>query len=300
MAGNLGLEFFVVPPNTQGLTFLQQLGMVGPAGVVGMANGSPEYLHALIEIKKLAFADRDRWIGDPDFVHVPVDRLLEPSYLEARARLVSPDLARESTGPGFGDTPRAQGTPSHPTGDTVFLTAVDAFGNAVSWIQSIFFDFGSALFEPESGILFHNRGIGFSLEDGHPNQVAPGKRPFHTLSPALALERGSLAFTLGTPGADGQTQTLTQVVLNHCAFGMSPQEAIEAPRFRSYAGLDVGVESRFSKEALDGLSALGHEVRPLGAWAIDMGGAQMIRRNPQDGTLIAAADPRREAKAEVL
>jgi gamma-glutamyltranspeptidase/glutathione hydrolase len=299
-ADHFGLDFFVLPPNSQGLAFLQQIEMARWAGIPELEPGSSDYLHTLIEIKKLAFADRDRWVGDPAFFDVPVSRLLDPEYLQGRARQVRPDRAIAETPSGFGNAPAPFRPPAAPGGDTVFLTAVDSRGNAVSWIQSIFSPFGSGLFEPTTGVLFHNRGASFNLVEGHPNRVAPGKRPFHTLSPLMVLRGENLGFTLGTPGADGQTQTLLQVVLNHLAFGMDPQKAIDAPRFRSAHGLEVAVETRFPEGASDGLRARGHEVREVGPWASVMGGAQMILSDPGRGTLTAAADPRREARAEVL
>jgi len=297
---HFGMDWFALPPNSQGMAFLQQLGMVQCAGIESLAPGSPELLHSLIEVKKLAFADRDRWIGDPAFSETPVDRLLDAEYLDRRSQLIHPDRASEGFPPGFGGKGTAFQPHASPGGDTVFLTAVDSFGNGVSWIQSIFSPFGSGLFEPTTGILFHNRGASFRLEVGHPNRVAPGKRPFHTLSPLIATENGKLAFTLGTPGADGQTQTLLQVALNHCCFGMGPQESIDAPRFRSFGGLDLAVESRFLAPTLDDLERRGHELRRLGSWASTMGGAQMILVEPSDGTLTVAADPRREAQGELV
>ncbi len=294
------LEILAFPPNTQGLAFLQQLEMAHLAGVGEMDPGTPEYLHTLIEIKKLAFADRNRWLGDPSFSEVPVDRLLDSDYLRGRVELVHPRRAKNQAQPGFGGR-EAGGTPHlSQGGDTVFLTAVDAEGNAVSWIQSIFSGFGSGLFHAETGVLFHNRASLMTLEEGHPNQVAPGKRPFHTLSPVLAKRGNEVAFTLGTPGADGQTQTLLQISLNHLVFGMAPGPAIEAPRFRSYSGQKVELEGRFDDGTVAVLQEWGHKVTTVEPWANQMGGAQMILDDWRKGILVAAADSRREARAEVL
>jgi gamma-glutamyltranspeptidase/glutathione hydrolase len=184
------------------------------------------------------------------------------------------------------------------SGDTVYLTAVDRWGNAVSWIQSNFAGFGSGLLEPETGILLHNRGSLYTLEDGHPNQVAPGKRPYHTLTPMMALNAdGGFAFAIGTPGGDSQTQSLLQIVHNMLVFGMTPQEAIEAPRFRSSSGVSVSIEDRVPGDVLLELEALGHELRVIEGWTATFGGAQMIVYDAETGTLTAAADPRREAYA---
>ena len=251
-----------------------------------------------IELKKLAFADRDRWVADPDKADVPVDRLLDADYLRQRAQLVDPGHAAEAVAPGFGGSPDGSDEEMDDRGDTVYLTAVDRWGNAVSWIQSNFAGFGSGLLEPETGILLHNRGALYTLEEGHPNQVAPGKRPYHTLSPMMALHRdGSFAFTLGTPGGDSQPQSLIQIVNNVLIFGMTPQQAIEAPRFRSMGGVRVALENRVPLATAEGLVALGHDLNLIEGWTATFGGAQMIFWDAANGVLTAAADPRREAYA---
>ena len=252
----------------------------------------------MIELKKLAFADRDRWVADPDKALVPIDRLLDPKYLLDRSTLVNVNRAAEQVEPGFGgESLGTDNGSSDDSGDTVYLTAVDQFGNAVSWIQSNFAGFGSGLLDPETGVLLHNRGSLYTLEDEHPNQVAPNKRPYHTLTPMMALNNGDLAFTIGTPGGDGQTQSLLQIVHNLLVFGMSPQEAIEAPRFRSSGGLSVSLEDRVPSSVQSSLSGLGHDLRIIQGWTATFGGAQMIYVDPETGTLTAAADPRREAYA---
>ena len=313
----LGARLHVLPPNTQGIAQLALAGMAARHPLEEMGRNSAEYLHTLIELKKLAFADRDQWAADPDFAEIPVDDLLAASYLADRAGQVDPAAAAMDVEPGIRHA--ADGTaPSRETprsaqsegasagsraslddgGDTVYLTAVDQWGNAVSWIQSLFHGFGSGLLEPVTGVVLHNRGSLHTLEEGHPNIVAPGKRPYHTLTPLLATTPdGALAFTMGTPGGDSQVQSLTQIVNNLRLFGMSPQAAIEAPRFRSYGGLEVAVEDRVDADVLAALGALGHEVRVVHGWTATFGGAQMIVVDPEHGTLTAAADPRREAYA---
>lgn len=300
--------FLVLPPNTQGLTQLQQMIMAKSFDFREMGHNSGDYLHTLIEVKKLAFADRDRWIADPDAVPVPTAGLLDPAYLAGRADRVNAARAADQVGAG---TPRQgsgagagpEADPAAPRGelddrgDTVYLTVVDADGNAVSWIQSLFAGFGSGLLEPTTGVLLQNRGALFVLDDGHPNQVAPGKRPFHTLTPMLALRDGALAFTLGTPGGDAQTQSLLQIVHNLLLFGMTPQEAVEAPRFRSYQGLRVALEDRVDPAVRISLENRGHDLGIVPGWTATFGGAQMILVEPGSGTLTVAADPRREAYA---
>jgi gamma-glutamyltranspeptidase/glutathione hydrolase len=182
-------------------------------------------------------------------------------------------------------------------GDTVYLTVVDQWGNAVSWIQSLFGSFGSGLLEPETGVVLQNRGALFTLDQGHPNVVAPGKRPYHTLTPTMGLNPdGSFSFALGTPGGDSQVQSLVQILNNLFMFGMTPQEAIEAPRFRSYQDLRVAFEDRFPAYILQGLMDQGHIPNVVNGWTATFGGAQMILLEGS-GTLTAAADPRREAYA---
>ncbi len=288
----------VMPPNTQGPAQLALMEMAKAHTLAEMGHNSPEYLHTLIELKKLAFADRDRWVADPEMADVPIAQLLDADYLRDRAGTVDPNSAAESRAPGFGDVLGHDTEGMDDTGDTVYLTAVDQWGNAVSWIQSNFAGFGSGLLEPETGILLHNRGALYTLEAGHPNQVAPLKRPYHTLSPMMALRPdGGLAFTLGTPGGDSQPQSLIQIVNNMLLFDMTPQQAIEAARFRSMGGTSVSLENRVSRATAEGLIERGHQLRLIDGWTATFGGAQMIVFDPATGVLTAAADPRREAYA---
>ncbi|GIS50696.1 MAG: gamma-glutamyltransferase [Gammaproteobacteria bacterium] len=295
----LNHEFVVMPPNTQGVTQLALFEMAKSHDLASMTQNSADYLHTLVELKKLAFADRDRWVADPNSANVPVDQLLDADYLKNRAQLINMSVAAESAEPGFGDEILAEPNGNRSdAGDTVFITAVDQWGNAVSWIQSNFAGFGSGLLDEATGILLHNRGALFTLETGHPNQVAPDKRPYHTLSPTMALyPSGEFAFTLGTPGGDSQTQTILQITHNMLVFGMTPQQAIEAPRFRSLSGLRLAIEDRVSEEALLDLRQRGHLLNLVEGWTATFGGAHMIHHDPETGVLTAAADPRREAYA---
>lgn len=290
-----GYRLHVMPPNTQGMAQLQLTEMAKSFDLREMGHNTSSYLHTLIELKKLAFADRDRWVADPERAALPMDRLLDPSYLAERARLVDPEQAAEEVPPGTGGASDGGGTEGmDDSGDTVYLTAVDPDGNAVSWIQSLFHGFGSGVFDPETGILFQNRGALFTLEPEHPNVLEPGKRPYHTLTPLLALRGSELGFTMGTPGGDGQTQSLLQIMNNLFLFGMTPQEAIEAPRFRSFGGTSVAVEDRIGPQVRRELEARGHDLRVIHGWTATFGGAHMIFRDPETGTLTAAAGPRRE------
>ncbi|MFO8009037.1 MAG: gamma-glutamyltransferase, partial [Candidatus Brocadiia bacterium] len=197
---------------------------------------------------------------------------------------------------GFGD--EIGSDPASGDGDTVYLMVVDQDGNAVSWIQSLFSSFGSKLVEPETGIVLQNRGGGFTLEEGHPNIIEPGKRPFHTLTPAMITDsEGHFNMTLGTPGGHGQTQTQIQVLHNIYVLGMHPQEAIEAPRYRSNNGTRVAIENRIPLEVRDQLRLKGHDLQVIDGWSATFGGAQMIWFDRENGVLRTGADPRREAAA---
>jgi len=300
-----GHRILVLPPNTQGVAQLQLLEMAKAHSLADLGPTDPEYLHTLIELKKLAFADRNRWVADPEFVDLPMRQLLNEEYLSERAGLVSQTQAAAEVTQGItmllpGSGMSLPGTGSSPdqlddSGDTVYLTAVDQWGNAVSWIQSLFQSFGSGILEPESGVVLQNRGALFSMDESHPNIVAPGKRPYHTLTPLMATREGNLAFTLGTPGGDGQTQSLIQIINDLLLFGMTPQEAIEAPRFRSYPGLEVSIEDRVSADARSELERRGHILTVISGWTATFGGAQMILVDPETGTLVVGSDPRREA-----
>lgn len=301
-----GHRIMVLPPNSQGMAQLELLEMAKDRDLAGMNPTGADYLHTLIELKKLAFADRNRWVADPDFAEIPLDRLLDGDYLRRRAAQVDMAHAAPTVTPGIDAGPEARGGSAaegsgdfpedlDDSGDTVYLTAVDQWGNAVSWIQSLFQTFGSGILEPESGVVLQDRGALFSMDESHPNVVAPGKRPYHTLTPLMALRGNELAFTLGTPGGDGQTQSLLQIINNLLLFGMTPQEAIEAPRFRSDPGLDVSIEARIPQGVLEELERRGHVLRVIQGWTATFGGAQMILVESGPGTLVVGSDPRREA-----
>uniref|UniRef100_UPI0035677A6A gamma-glutamyltransferase family protein n=1 Tax=Rhodohalobacter sp. TaxID=1974210 RepID=UPI0035677A6A len=291
----LDKNVYVQPPNSQGIALPMQLKMSEQLDVAEMDHNSADYIHTLVELKKLAFADRDRWVTDFDKSPAPLDQLLDDEYLTERAGLVS-DQAMESAEAGFGD--EIGSDPASGDGDTVYLMVVDQDGNAVSWIQSLFSSFGSKLVEPETGIVLQNRGGGFTLEEGHPNIIEPGKRPFHTLTPVMVTDsEGHFNMTLGTPGGHGQTQTQIQVLHNIFVFGMHPQEAIEAPRYRSNNGTRVAIENRISLEVRDQLRLKGHDLQVIDGWSATFGGAQMIWLDRENGVLRTGADPRREAAA---
>lgn len=283
----LGHPVLAFPPNTQGVTLLESLNLAELADLEPMGRNSADYIHMLVEGAKLAYADRDKYIADPAFSEVPVERLISKEY--------AADLARR-----LRDKLKANDASSNAnrdgTGDTVFLGVVDKDGNAVSMIQSLFAAFGSGRMVPGTGITLHNRGSLYELDPSHPNVIAPGKRPFHTLCPAMVLNPDrSLMMVVGTPGGDGQPQTLVQVITNVMQFGLTPQQAVEAPRFRWYGRERLGVEPGITADVRDVLSKRGHQVQ-VQEPSEEFGGAQIILVTPTGGR-IAGADPRREAYA---
>jgi gamma-glutamyltranspeptidase/glutathione hydrolase len=284
----LGREVLAFPPNTQGLTVLQQLAAASHFDVASLGHNTDPYIHTLAGIAAFAYADRDRYIADPAFARVPMDRLMSADHI----RMIA-DSVRASAR-AIRPTPPS-GADRNGNGDTVYLCVVDKDGNAVSYIQSLFAAFGSGRMVPGTGITLHNRGSLFELDPAHPNIVAPGKRPFHTLSPAMVLNAdGSVFMTLGSPGGDGQPQTIVQMLNNVMLFGMTPQEAVDAPRWRYYQNGRITIEPGVAESVLAALAARGHraETRPPGA---EFGGAQMIMIHPTSKARIAASDFRREA-----
>ena len=284
-----GFRVLAFPPNTQGVTLLQTLAAAGQFDLGAMAHNSDAYLHTLFGISTLAYEDRDRYIADPEFVKLPMDRLLSKEH----ATIIADSIRRSSRALA----PVPPRPAPNGSGDTVYLCVVDRNGNTVSYIQSLFAAFGSGRMVPGTGITLHNRGALFSLDPAHLNIVAPRKRPFHTLSPAMVLNPdGSVYMALGSPGGDGQPQTIVQMLNNVLLFGMTPQHAVEATRFRAYQNGRVSIEPGISDSVLTALRARGYtvNVRPPGA---EFGGAQMILIHPVSKARITGADARREAYA---
>jgi gamma-glutamyltranspeptidase / glutathione hydrolase len=274
-----GVQVYELPPNTQGLAVLQMLNMLAPLDVRGLGDCSADVVDAMVERKRLAFADRDRYIADPAFADVPVARLLERSYTPAPAR-------QAVAGARGGD------------GDTIYLCAADRDGNVVSLIQSLFSSFGSGVMVPGTGVTLHNRASGFVLERDHPNVLAPGKRPFHTLIPGFALRDGQPYAAFGTRGADGQPQTGVQVISQLFDFEADPQAALEAPRWVHSAPGDrfpqdaLVLESRFGQQVADSLASRGHQVIVTDPLDMIMGTVQLIVVDPSRGCYAGASDPR--------
>jgi gamma-glutamyltranspeptidase / glutathione hydrolase len=277
-----GYDVYELGAQTQGPTALEMLNILEAYDLKALGHNSAEYLHLMIEAKKLAFADRDAYIADPDKVRVPVARLISKEYAAQRRKLISPTYAMAAARPG-----------SPENGDTVYLTVVDRDHNAVSFINSLFESFGSGLIAGDTGIVLHNRGALFVLDPEHPNVIAPRKRPFHTLSPGMVVRSGKPYFSFGVMGGDNQPQGHVQAVINLIDFGMDAQQAGEAPRFR-HSGEQVLLESAFGSSVISGLAEKGHHI----ATAVDAwGGYQGIVIDPASGVLIGGSDPRKDGLA---
>lgn len=280
-----GYRIFALPPNSQGVALLMQLNIIEQFDLKKLGHNTADYVHLLVEAKKLAFADRDRYVGDPDFHPVPVPKMIAKEYGFKQSSRIDMSQAASSVAPT--EFPAGGG-------DTIYLAVVDKEGNAVSMIQSLYEAFGSGLVVKGTGILLHNRGRGFNLDPHHPNCLQPHKRPYHTLSPCLVMKDDLPFIVLGTPGADGQTQTITQVIANLIDFGADIQEAVESPRWRSFPGMRLAIESRFPVQVIDNLKSKGHELEILPAYSAVCGGAQGIIIDQKNGVLMGGADPRRQ------
>jgi gamma-glutamyltranspeptidase / glutathione hydrolase len=284
----LGCDVFELPPNTQGFVVLEMLNILEGYDLAALGHNSAEYLHLLIEAKRLAFADRDRVLADPgDVPSAVLERLVSKEYAAERRAAIDP-------GRSAAEGPRAPGPPTaRGAGDTVYLTAADGSGNVVSLIQSLFEPFGSAVVPPGTGVALQNRGSLFSLDDRHPNRLGAGKRPLHTLIPAMAFRGRRPFLSFGVMGGDMQPQGHVQVLANLLAFGMTIQEAGEAARIR-HSPAGVAVESGIPADARNGLAARGHAVVDTPGV---FGGFQGIAIDPDSGVLMGGSDPRKDGLA---
>ncbi|WGF90472.1 gamma-glutamyltransferase family protein [Marinivivus vitaminiproducens] len=262
-----GVELHEIPPNGQGIAALMTLGMLEHTEIETLDPDSARGMHLQIEAMKLAFADVERFVADRDHMSIGTDALLDPGYLRGRARLI--DRSRASQ-------PKA-GAPV--AGGTVYLTAADESGMMISYIQSNYSGFGSGVVVPGTGIHLQNRGAGFTLEDGHPNQVGPGKRPFHTIIPGFLMRDGQPLMSFGVMGGPMQAQGHVQMVLRTQLYGQNPQTASDAPRWRVIAGNQVAVEWDVPMPVVRELEVMGHVItREEPDAAFGFGGAQLIHR----------------------
>jgi gamma-glutamyltranspeptidase/glutathione hydrolase len=276
------------PPNGQGLAALMALNLVEGYDLAAMDYYDPQRWHVMIEAMRLGMVDAGEYVADPALAHVPVGNLLSKAYAERRRRLIEPGQALSLAAPG---------QPRHS--DTVYLTVVDGQGNAISFINSLYMGFGSGIVVPGTGICLQNRGACFILEPGHANALAGGKRPYHTIIPALALREGQLWLSFGVMGGFMQPQGHLQVIVNMVDHGLDPQAALDAPRFRvdQYGGPRVAIESAVPLKTRKALAAMGHEVTRDVTFAPGFGGGQIIARDAETGVLWGGSDPRKDGCA---
>jgi gamma-glutamyltranspeptidase/glutathione hydrolase len=287
LAHSLG-TVYNMPPPTQGLVSLLILGLLDRVLTADMDPLGPDYVHACVEATKLAFAVRDKHITDPDYMDIDPQSLLAPEALDAMAARISMSVAAP-WGRGLGPA------------DTVWLGTIDQSGVAVSYIQSIYHEFGSGIVLPASGINWQNRGCSFSLDPKSRNPLMPGRRPYHTLNPALARLADGRTMVYGNMGGDGQPQSQSAVFSRITRFGWNPQAAVDAPRWllgRTWGQTNesLKLESRFPAETFDALRRLGHDVEQMQAYDEAMGHAGAIVRY-DNGCFEAGYDPRSDGAA---
>jgi gamma-glutamyltranspeptidase/glutathione hydrolase len=290
-----GLSVLEAPPNSTGFVLLQELKIAENFDLKSMGLGSADFVHVMVEAKKLAFADRERWGADPRSIDAPLDEILSADYAARLAARI--DRSRAAPTRAIADA----------AGNTTYFCTVDGDGNAVSGIQSINSAWGSGVTAGDTGILLNNRMAYWHLDPAHPNYLRPGRRVRHTMNPPLALKDGKLWGVFGTPGADNQVQINFQIATAMIDFGLDPQQAAEMPRWTSnvpgqYAnyphdGPDVlTMERRFPEEVRRELARRGHPVDTVG----DLEGpcsVEIIRRDADAGMLLAGSDPRRDGWA---
>jgi gamma-glutamyltranspeptidase / glutathione hydrolase len=282
-----GFDLHEIPPNGQGIAALICLGILQHAGLAECAVDGADWHHLSIEAMKLAFADVYAHVADPRSMRLSTAELLDADYLRGRARLIDPRRAQ----------PFASGKPAG--GGTIYLTAADQDGMMVSLIQSNFMGFGSGIVVPGYGVSLQNRGYGFSLDPAHPNCVAPGKRPFHTIIPAMLMQAGTARMSFGVMGGNmqpqGHVQTLTRMLLA----GQQPQAACDAPRWKWACGLDLEVEATMSPAVRDELARRGHHIVQGDDTYLDFGSGQFIWRLGDAAVegYVAASDSRRDGQA---
>lgn len=298
-----GVEVWEHPPNGQGVVALMALGIIQELERAGQISvfkesdhNSAKYLHVLIESLRIAFADATWWVADPKFEKVPTQEMISQSYLRERAKLYDPEKASNII---------HHGSPAHNYCDTVLFTVTDKFGNGISFINSLYHGFGTCIVPEGFGFALQSRGANFSLEEGHPNVIAPRKRPYHTIIPAMVTNMSdqSLHIVYGVMGGFMQPQGHVQVLLNMLAFKYDPQSALDAPRICIGAGTKdrtVYLEDGIGEDVVEELRALGHEIKMVKGHARGLfGRGQVIKCHKEDGKLVysAGSDPRGDGAA---
>jgi gamma-glutamyltranspeptidase/glutathione hydrolase len=276
-----GVDFLEIPPNGQGLTALAMLNILENFDLAGLDPDGPERFHLVLEAARLGYAIRDAHIADPAHMRITAKDLLDKSFAKKLAALI--------------DTRKRTPLPAAPTpgGDTIYLTVVDRDRMAVSFINSLYSYFGFGLCTEKTGIMLNNRGSCFTLAAGHPNEFGPGKRPMHTIIPALAMRGGRADMTFGVMGAHYQPMGHVQIATNMVDYGMDVQQAIDAPRFFFEGGQSV-VERGTPAATIEGLKARGHDVAIA---PTPWGGGQTVKIDWERGVLIAGSDPRKDGCA---
>ena len=287
-----GWTVYELPPNTQGIAALMMLDVMEQLPLARYGFHTADTMHAMIEAKKLAYADMLRWVGDPRFEAAPVAALLDKARAARRASSI--DMARAAP---HVEPDRLAGLTTGAGGDTVYLSAVDRDGNIVSLIQSIFQGFGSGLVAPGTGFALHNRGALFTLEPGHPNELAPRKRPLHTIIPGF-MQKGDVRIGFGIMGGFNQAQAHAQFVSHVADFGLNVQQALEAGRFTkpTFTGLDVCVEETVPVATRRGLVERGHDVIVVPPRTGTFGYGQAVMSDGT-GAHFGASEPRHDGAA---
>jgi gamma-glutamyltranspeptidase / glutathione hydrolase len=276
-----GVRVHEIPPPGQGVAALEMLNILEGFDLASLDPLSADRIHLEVEAKKLAFKDLHEKVGDPEFSEIPTDELLSKDYAAGLRSSISPDAAAPVS-PDLG-------------GDTTYLCAVDAEGNGCSFINSLYGRFGSGIVAEGTGVCLHNRGRSFRLIAGHPNAIAPGKRPMHTIIPGLATRDGALWAVFGVMGAAMQPQGQAQLLIDLLDYGMDPQAAVDHPRHRHENGVLL-IEGRVPESELSRLRALGHRIEVKEDYIIPAGGAQLIRIL-DDGVRACGSDPRKDGCA---
>jgi gamma-glutamyltranspeptidase / glutathione hydrolase len=284
-----GWKVYELPPNGQGLAALIMLNIFERYPLPEWGFNSVDGLHVKMEAQRLAYADLRRYVGDPKFSRIPVEGLISKEYAARRASTIDMDHAHCDVPPG---------NPPHAANDTIYLSTVDKDGNIVSLIQSLSAGFGSGVVSDDYGILLQNRGGMFVLEAGHPDELKPHKRPYHTIIPAF-MEKGDIHIGFGIMGGYNQPQAHAQFVSDIVDYGMNIQAALEAPRFTKmdWGGCDFMIEGRFPPFIYKGLEQKGHVLIMRGAYSSAMGGGQAVLHNSATGINYGASSPRKDGAA---
>src|SRR5258706_10170558 len=278
-----GYTLHEIPPNGQGIGALISLGILENIGMADLPVDSADSLHVQIEAMKLGFADIYEYVSNPATMRVTPAQMLDRAYLKSRAKLIDMKKAQD---PKFG-------TP--PAGGTVYLTAADASGMMVSYIQSNYAGFGSGIVVNGTGISMQNRGYGFVTKQGHANEVGPRKRPFQTIIPAFVTKDGKPVMSYGVMGGSMQAQGHSQIMVRLADHGQNPQAPADAPRCRIDAGLPLGIEQGVNPEVIAELKRRGHQITQADRWSTDFGRAQLIYK--MDDGYLAASERRTDGQA---